>query len=64
MQVSVRVTTQPLRTWPWVIVILIIVLIAARWAPGAALPLGLGGWLGSYLSIHQPAAQATHARHP
>jgi hypothetical protein len=59
MQISVRLTTKPWsRTWPMVIVVVIIVLITARWEPGAALPLGLGGWLGSWLAAREPAISA------
>ena len=38
-----------LHTVPRVVIILIIVLVCAHAAPDGALPLALGGWLGSYL---------------
>jgi hypothetical protein len=62
MQLSIRLTTQPARTWPRVIIVIVIVLAAARWAPEAALPLGLGGWLGTYLGIQQPGRVAQTGR--
>lgn len=48
-------TLQPrLRALPGVVIIVIIVLAAAHAAPAAALPLALGGWLGTWI----PAAAA------
>ena len=52
-------TVQPgLRTLPGVVIIVIIVLVTAHAAPAAALPLTLGGWLGTWI----PAAAARASR--
>jgi hypothetical protein len=53
------------RHWPGYrirfVIVLIIVLITGRWAPGAALPLGLGACLGTWLPAG-PAATVDPAR--
>lgn len=54
MQLTVRLTTRA-SALPGVIIIVIIVLVAFRFAPAAALPLGLGGWLGTYLCTQAAA---------
>jgi hypothetical protein len=47
------------RRWPGIvtrtIVILIIVLVTAHWAPDVAIPLGFGGWLGTWAASRPPA---------
>jgi hypothetical protein len=50
MNVSVCVT----RPWPGIwargLIVVIIFVIVVRWTPGQAIPLGLGGWLGGWLT--------------
>jgi hypothetical protein len=42
------------RSWPGTriraLVVVTIVILVLRWVPGDTLPLGLGGWLGSWLT--------------
>jgi hypothetical protein len=37
--------------WTRVIIIVVIFLFVARLAPDAVVPLGLGGWLGGWLTV-------------
>jgi hypothetical protein len=50
MQVSVCVTRPRLGLWIRVIVVVGVLVLVLRWTPGAAIPLGLGGWLGGWLA--------------
>jgi hypothetical protein len=51
MQFTVATPQPRLRAVPGIIIILIIVIVAAHIAPGTALPLGLGGWMATYLAL-------------
>jgi hypothetical protein len=36
--------------WTRVVIVVVVIVMTIRWAPGAALPLGAGGWLGGWLA--------------
>jgi hypothetical protein len=59
MQVSLCIRTRPFATLPRIILIIVIIVVAAHWAPGLALPLSLGGWLGCFLRGSAPARART-----
>jgi hypothetical protein len=49
MQFTVTTPRPWLRSLPGVVIIVIIILVTAHAAPGAVVPLGLGGWLSCHL---------------
>jgi hypothetical protein len=36
--------------WTRVVIVVVVIVVTIRLAPGAALPLGAGGWLGGWLA--------------
>jgi hypothetical protein len=50
MKVSICVARPRPGVWIRVIVVVAVFVLALRWAPGAAIPLGIGGWLGGWLA--------------
>jgi hypothetical protein len=49
LRLSITIPRQWPGLWTRVIIVIIVFVLAIRWAPGAVLPLALGGWLGRWL---------------
>ena len=50
MRVSICIPWQWPGMWTRVVIVVVVIVMTIRWAPGAALPLGAGGWLGGWLA--------------
>lgn len=50
MRVSICFPRQWPGMWTRVVIVVVVIVVTIRLAPGAALPLGAGGWLGGWLA--------------